>query len=129
MKNRNVFIALSMVLATLSMNAAAQTPQTIRDYENETSPKKVQKTTVVVKKPKVTTVRTTTKVKPHAHSQKTVVVVKKTTPRQRTYRVRAGDTLSHIAARNKVTVQYLINLNKLWGKKAHFLNIGAVIKL
>ena len=48
---------------------------------------------------------------------------------KRSYRVRAGDTLSRIAARNHVSVQKLVKLNQLWGNKANNLRVGMVIRL
>ena len=60
------------------------------------------------------------------------VVTKKAPTKQaskRSYRVRSGDTLYRIAARNNVSVQKLIKLNSLWGKKATNLRIGMVLRL
>jgi len=48
---------------------------------------------------------------------------------KRTYRVRSGDTLTRIAARNHVSLQKLIKINKLWGNKANNLHIGMIIRL
>ena len=47
----------------------------------------------------------------------------------RSYRVRPGDTLNRIAARNHVSLQKLIKLNNLWGKRANNLRVGMVIRL
>ena len=49
--------------------------------------------------------------------------------RAKTYRVRSGDTLSRIAARNYTSVRQLIKLNGLWGNKANHLRIGMKIRL
>ena len=48
---------------------------------------------------------------------------------QRSYRVKPGDTLSRIAQRNHTSVQKLIKLNNLWGKKANNLRVGMVIRI
>lgn len=45
------------------------------------------------------------------------------------YRVRPGDTLYRIAARNHTSVGKLVKLNQLWGKKASNLRVGMVIRL
>ena len=47
----------------------------------------------------------------------------------KTYRVRSGDTLSKIAARYNVSLNKLIQVNKLWGNKANNLNVGMTIRL
>jgi len=47
----------------------------------------------------------------------------------RSYRVRPGDTLHRIAARNHISLQKLIKLNNLWGHRANNLHIGMVIRL
>ncbi|PWQ93260.1 LysM peptidoglycan-binding domain-containing protein [Leucothrix pacifica] len=45
------------------------------------------------------------------------------------YRVRPGDNLYRIAARNHVSVDKLIKINGLWGKKASNLKVGMVLRL
>lgn len=54
-------------------------------------------------------------------------IVKKS--RTKTYRVRSGDTLSRIAARNHTSVKQLIKLNGLWGNKANNLYVGMKIRI
>ncbi|PWQ97561.1 LysM peptidoglycan-binding domain-containing protein [Leucothrix arctica] len=65
--------------------------------------------------------------------KRVVKVVSKRAPvkkvANRSYRVRPGDTLSRIAARNHVSVQKLVKLNQLWGKKANNLRVGMFIRL
>ena len=62
-----------------------------------------------------------------AQKQVTKRVVKK--QRAKNYRVRSGDTLSRIAARNGTSVKQLIKLNGLWGKKANNLRVGMKIRV
>ena len=54
-------------------------------------------------------------------------IVKKS--RAKTYKVRSGDTLSRIAARNHTSVKQLIKLNGLWGNKANNLYVGMKIRI
>ncbi len=47
----------------------------------------------------------------------------------RTYRVQPGDTLARIAKRNRVSLNQLIKINKLWGNRANRLHVGMIIRL
>ncbi|RVU85895.1 LysM peptidoglycan-binding domain-containing protein [Leucothrix sargassi] len=88
----------------------------------------------------------------HGHGAKKVVVVKqparkahrhvvKKRPAKRVvkrvikrapanvYRIRPGDTLYTIAARNRISVSKLIKLNNLWGHRSNNLRVGMTIRL
>ena len=49
--------------------------------------------------------------------------------KSRSYRVKPGDTLARIAKRNRVSLNHLIRVNKLWGHKANHLRVGMIIRL
>lgn len=60
-----------------------------------------------------------------------VTVVKQAPKKQvkKTYKVRKGDTLYRIAAKNKTSVTKLMRLNNLTPKKAKHLKVGMVLRV
>lgn len=140
MRKLNALLLTSALMAGLSMHAMAA-PTVAEERVVEESAHNKQPTKQLVSKQrnnkKVNTkviVRTqVARPAPQRQVQKPVSHKHKQTAKRytaaNTHRVRAGDTLSHIAARYRVTVRELMRLNKLTAHHANHLNIGLVIKL
>ena len=95
-------------------------------FVNKAAPRQANKR-VVTKKAAPARVVKRAPVKRVAAKRVVKRVVKKAPAR--VYRVRPGDTLYRIAARNRVSVNKLIKINGLWGKKANNLRVGMVLRL
>ena len=137
MKTVNTVVISALLAVGLAGNAMAAPSHHGED-------KVVKKVFVNKAAPKHANKRVTTKKAAPARVVKHTVVkrnvVKKAAPKKVTkrvvkkapakvYRVRPGDTLYRIAARNHVSVDKLIKTNGLWGKKASNLKVGMVLRL
>ena len=124
----------AIVTAFLAIGLAGNAMAAPNNHSSERNNKIVKKVVVKKNAPKQIVVKKAAPKKAVVRkaAPKKVVVVKqapKKSYKAKTYRVRSGDTLSKIAARNRVSVNQLIKLNKLWGNKANQLRVGMSIRL
>ena len=120
MKLLNTAIITTLLTAGLAANALAAPNQ----HGQKNDKKATQKVVVIKQAPKKVTVKKA--------PQRVVKKVVQQAPKRvvsKSYKVRPGDTLSKIAARNRTSVNNLIKINKLWGNKANNLKVGMVIRL
>ena len=140
MKLVNTVIVSAILAMGLAGNATAAPQHTLSDKSAKkivvikAAPNRVSNKVVVIKAApnRVSNKVVVKRVANKALSKKVAKrVVKRVIKKAATkvYRVRPGDTLNRIAARNRVSVDKLIRLNGLWGKKASNLKVGAVIRL
>lgn len=132
MKTVNTVVISALLAVGLAGNAVAAPNHHGEDkvvkkvFVNKTPSKHANKR-VVTKKAAPARVVKRTVVKKAAPKKVSKRVVKKAAAK--VYRVRPGDTLYRIAARNHVSVDKLIKINGLWGKKASNLKVGMVLRL
>ena len=132
MKAVNTVVISALLAVGLAGNAMAAPNHHSNDkgakkvFVNKTASKHANKR-VVTKKAAPARVVKRTVVKKAAPKKVSKRVVKKAPAK--VYRVRPGDTLYRIAARNHVSVDKLIKINGLWGKKASNLKVGMVLRL
>lgn len=131
MKTVNTVVVSALLAVGLAGNAMAA-PNHSNDrhvkkvYVNKAASKHAPKRVVTKRAAPVKVVKRQI-VKKAAPKRVVKRVVKKAPPR--VYRVRPGDTLYRIAARNHVSVSKLIKINGLWGNKANNLRVGMVLRL